>query len=272
MKKTKKLVYLLFCITCVIVFAFLSACASNSAVSTDAPSGTPFASPTSDLTPTPTPFQHSSDWMADYSSILQEYRLFVDYMATAYVVNGNIFVEGEHVSSWFIRNIDYYWEYDSPVAGNVLGYALKDLNEDGIDELILLNSSYRVHAIFSTVNGKAKLLDSYRYRYECAIMESGLLNTVGSDSAGIWVQAIQRLSPDGSELLDVERYGSRYDSQSGEYYYKIENGKEVEISEAELDEFSAQYPFYEEYPNYTLTPQKITENSGIIFIPLFKEQ
>ncbi len=310
MKQAKKFVYLLFCITCVIGLAFLPACSSNSAGSTDAPSETPFvspsidptpkstgsadaietpfASPTSYLTPESTPILHNSDWMADYSSILQEYRLFVDNMASGNYASVNedgiIFdddVFDAHVNDdlsyhWFCMKHDanFFGDYSS-MARNFFGYALEDFNEDGVDELILFDKYYTVLAIFSTVNGKPKLLDAYWTRYECAILDSGLLHMRVDDGAGDWVHAIQRVSPDGSELLNVVQYGSRSDRQhpGEQHYYRIENGKEEEISEAELDTYFEQYPFYEgEYPNYTITPQKTTENSGITFIPLFSEQ
>lgn len=317
MKQTRKPVYLLFCITCVIGLVFLSACSGNSTGSTDAPSETPFvspsidptpkstpnsagstdaietslASPTSDLTPESTPILHNSDWMADYPSILQEYRLFVDNMAKGKYASvnedGTIFDDDvfkshdAHVDDvlsyhWFCMKFEAnFWGGDSSMARDALGYALEDLNRDGIDELILLQDDYTVLAIFSTVNGKPKLLDAYWTRYECAILDSGFLHMRGDDGAGDWVHAIQRVSPDGSELLNVVQYGSRSDRQhpGEQHYYRIENGKEEEISEAELDAFLEQYPFYKgEYPDYTITPQKTTENSGITFIPLFSEQ
>ena len=281
MRQTKKFAYLLFCITCVIVFA--SACAGNSAGGTDAPSETPFVSPTSDATPKSTPILHNSDWMANYPSILQEYRLFVDNMATGKYAydneKGDIFVDDVFESpagNWSQMKSDAnFWGGDSSMARDAFGYALEDLNGDGVDELILLQDDYTVLAIFSTVNGKPKLLDAYWTKYECAILDSGLLHTLSSGGAGDWVHAIQRLSLDGSELLNVVQYGSRSDRQhpGEQHYYRIENGKEEEISEAELDAFLEQYPFYKgEYPDYTITPQKTTENSGITFIPLFSEQ
>ncbi len=285
MKYTKKFMYLLLYITCIIGFASLSACTDSMTGKTAAPSETTVANPASEPTPETTPILHNSDWMADYPSILQEYRLFVDNMANGkyHTVNedGIIFddgvfdapVQGDLSYHWFCMKADAnYWEV-WPVARDGFGYALEDLNEDGTDELILLESNYTVLAIFSTVNGKAKLLDAYWSRYGCAILDSGFLHTVGSDGAGDWEDAIQRLSPDGSELLDVERYGSRSDKYPDDHYYRIENGKEEEISKTELDAFLEKYPYYEgEYPNYSITPEKTTENSGIIYIPLFSEQ
>ncbi len=310
MKKTKKFVYLLFCITCVIAFAFLPACAGSSGRSTDAVE-TPFVSPESDLapestpelagssdavetpfagpaidpTPKPTPILHNSDWMADYPSILQEYRLFVDNMANGkydtinedgIIFDDDVFdapVQGDLSGHWFCMKADANLWGNPSVARNVFGYALEDFNEDGDDELILLENDYTVLAIFSTVNSKPKLLDAYWSRYQCAILDSGLLHMRSNNGAGDWRHAIQRLSPDGSELLNVVQYGSSSDKYLDDYYYKIENGKEEEINEAELDEFRDQYPFYEgEYPNYSITPQKTTENSGITFISLFGDK
>ncbi len=284
MKQARKFVYLLFCITCAIMFAFLPACVSNSAGGTDAIE-TSFVSPTSNSTPKPTPILHNSDWMVDYSSILQEYRLFVDNMASGkyasvnedgIIFDDDVFkspVQGDLSGHWFYMKHDAnLWEVWD-MARSFFGYALEDLNGDGSDELILLEDEYKVLAIFSTVNGKPKLLDAYWSRYECAILDSGLLHTMGSDGAGDWVHAIQQLSPDSSELLNVVQVGSRMDENWDEHYYRIEDGKEEEINETELDTYFEQYPFYKgEYPNYNITPQKTTENSGITFIPLFSEQ
>ncbi len=238
----------------------------------------------SDPTPETTPIQHNIDWMANYPSILQEYRLFVDNMANGkydtinedgIIFDDDVFkspAQGDLSGHWFCMKVDANLWYDPSMARNVFGYALEDFNEDGVDELILLEKDYTVLAIFSTVNGKPKLLDAYWSRYECAILDSGFLHKRGDDGAADWEHAIQRLSSDGSELLNVVQYGCRSDKQHpGEHhYYRIESGKEEEISEAELDTLIEQYPFYEgEYPNFSITPRKTTENSGITFIPIF---
>ncbi len=285
MKYTKKFMYLLLYITCIIGFASLSACTDSMTGKTAAPTETTVASPTTDPTSEPTPIQHNSDWMADYPSILQEYRLFIDNMANGKYAsvnkNGEAFVDdvfdapfqGDLSRRWsyMMGDANFWGEYS--MARDGFGYALEDLNEDGTDELILLDSNYTVLAIFSTVNGKAKLLDAYWSRYGCAILDSGLLHTSSSGGAADWEHVIKQLSPDGSELLNVVQYGCRSDKFPNDYYYRIENGKEEEISEAELDAFFEQYPFYEgEYPNYSITPQKTTENSGITYIPLFSEK
>ena len=61
----------------------------------------------------------------------------------------------------------YFLVPESGVA--TVGYAKKDLNDDGTEELILLDSNSNVFAIFTQVDGGAVLMDSYNDLKKAAI-------------------------------------------------------------------------------------------------------
>ncbi|MBR2974536.1 MAG: hypothetical protein IKC47_02190 [Clostridia bacterium] len=56
------------------------------------------------------------------------------------------------------------------------GYALRDLNGDGVDELVLLQNEYCVLAIFTQHNGKVVLLDSYTDTRSAFIDGNGVIH------------------------------------------------------------------------------------------------
>lgn len=131
-----------------------------------------------------------------YDGILALYRqavsLFVDF-------DQNAWVEGEYDRLFRFEDNESYEVYhailyaavrmrpkqerfNSTIAEGVehaYGYAKKDLNSDGTDELILLSDRYAVVAVFTEENGRAVLLDG---AYGARIDEHGALtvhSTIG---------------------------------------------------------------------------------------------
>jgi len=64
-----------------------------------------------------------------------------------------------------------------------IGYAFKDLNNDGIPEMMILSSGYVVLGIYTLENGVPVLLDTYWERHRCEIDKDGILYTHGSSGA-----------------------------------------------------------------------------------------
>ncbi len=254
------------CITLSIIIILLSlmaACVNDTGIQPD-------TSMPQQSQPKPTP----TGWPVAYASILEEYKTLAD----------NVFHDIDAIIDnveWQKQNIPYLYEiglfWEPGIWGahfwedkDAYGYALKDLNGDGSDELMLLLKNNAVLAVFSTADGKPKLLDRFWDRYYCCdIDKSCLLYIVCSyDGAEDWYYAIKRLSDDGSEFLTIAQYGMEtYDYDTGEpytesHYYKVIDEKKYSereiISKAEFDKL------FDDWEKAT----KIADNSKITFIPI----
>ena len=208
----------------------------------------------------------------EYQPIIEEYRKYIDYALNNGIENApesNI-SEFSGYNFWYGVCLWYsMWRYsslnnDDFDRRNSFGYALKDLNENGSTELILLLKDYTVLAVFSLVDNKPNLLDIFWNRHSCVIYDSGLLYTHSSGGANYWDYKIQRISQDDSELLFVEQYGDN-GSYTGDGYYKMVNGEEYPISESELEEALKRI----RYILFEATADEIAEISGLEYIPLF---
>jgi len=247
--------FMLWGIVLIIIVALLSSCNSNPTKNISEPQD--FVVP---------------DWTTDYISIVEEYRKFVDYIINEdfeSAIDNNIFSTPDSSLSYnwscMIGETNIWYYRDFPKAEGAFGYALEDLNGNGNNELILLLRDYTVLAIFSMTNENPKLIDAFWPRHKCAIYDTGLLYTLSSSGADSWYYKIQQISQDGSNLLDLEEYGSKVDGEH-QNYYKVIDGKTHDISKAEFDEFQEKFPSL-----LDTTASEITKNSGIKFIPLFDE-
>ncbi|MBE6633230.1 MAG: hypothetical protein E7620_02680 [Ruminococcaceae bacterium] len=146
------------------------------------------------------------------------------------------------------------------------GYAKKDLNGDGVEELILLNDNYRVIALFTQVNGAPILLKA---AFDAWIDETGKLRFERS-TGGV-------LSRDGEAFLYEVGNGDLRCLLGVGYqvgwtlqksaWYRIENGARVPISGSEGEALYAQYDVLP----HGWTEQEYTKSrAGIVFIPLFE--
>ena len=152
------------------------------------------------------------------------------------------------------------------------GYAIKDLNGDGIDELVLLNDDYKISVIFSMVDGKPILLDSYIPRGSCWIDGDGLLHVNGSGGADVSSNTVYRIAEGGGSLEMIIEYGLNGHEWIGDVavtkYYKLVNGEKVAITEEEYEELDKQYGTYQGlYEGASSTK----ECSGLQFTPVFTE-
>lgn len=145
-----------------------------------------------------------------------------------------------------------------------IGSAEKDLNGDGVNELVILDSGYRVLAIFTTLNGKPVLLDSY---YD---LRSAFIDAEGN------IHVRQRILPGNEDDCEYFVYeitdgkleakvaiGVKYDKDgTANSRYKVVNGEKVDIT---ADEYNALYTEYladigtTEFHTYT------KKNSGLTF-------
>ncbi len=117
-----------------------------------------------------TPQEPKKDYFESYESILELCRIATDYFDYEYdyevavkKADSMFGLEDSTEKEWFMSIyyvLRYYLapDHNEPNNKRILGYAVKDLNGDGIDELVLLNDSYKVGAVFSMVKEKPVLL------------------------------------------------------------------------------------------------------------------
>jgi hypothetical protein len=225
---------------------------------------------------------YEKKYLADYDSILKVYRTMVNSFDEV-DVNFHAFITELFGPQ---SNMEVEWLYAIYSSGELLypgrgkdnihapyykqkcGYAIKDLNGDGVDELVLLNSDYTIVAIFSTVHGRPVLFGNYWERHKCYIDGEGLIHESGSSGADVGSHKIFRIAKDGATEL-IEEYGRDghewIDGEAVDKYYRIGHGEEkVYITKEEYDSLSAKYGKF--------TSKAYTrENSGLEFTPLFSE-
>lgn len=120
-------------------------------------------------------------------------------------------------------------------APSAMGYATKDLNGDGMDELVLLNKNNRLYALLTERNHSPVLLLNTTHM-SSAITPDGTVYAYRSNgNQGEYVYVKQIV--DGR--LEGLEFGKNVDGQNTVQYYKIENGNRTEITSNEkrlLDE------------------------------------
>ena len=152
------------------------------------------------------------------------------------------------------------------------GYAIKDLNRDGVDELICMTEDGHVSAIFSLSGGKPNLLATFRERKRCWIDGNGYVHEDGSSGASYSTTSVYRIADGGGSLELIEDFGTDGVEWIGDtahlQYYKLENGEKVSITE---EECSALWDQYGHYLGYEKSAEVTKELAGLTFIPAFIE-
>ena len=149
---------------------------------------------------------------------------------------------------------------------NSYGYAKKDLNGDGVEELILLNDNYEIFGLFTEKAGKAHLVKG---AYGACIDENGHIRKevstggVVSRDGECYVYVL-----DGTTLKAEIAVGYKVNIYlQKEGWYKIEGGTKVNIS---AEEGEALYAVYDILPSDYCGEEYTRTFSGIEFIPLYE--
>jgi len=227
---------------------------------------------TKPLKPTTTPF-------SSYQSILELCRTIVYSLDTVNQnpqgLADNLFgFDDSTEKEWFLEiyyALHYlYRDRTSPENKLSLGYAVKDLNRDGVDELVLLDDRYTVGAIFSMANGKPVLLGDYYQRDSAWIDENGWIHRNGSGGADCWLNAVYKIGAGGASFELITEFGADGFEWVGEeavtIYYKLVNGEKIRITEAEYDSLAEQYG---EYLGWVKAKEATKEKAGLTFVSLF---
>ena len=120
---------------------------------------------------------------------------------------------------------------------------MKDLNSDGINELILLDSNYVIVAIFTEIDGKAILVDTYNEWHTAWIDGNGLIHVQDYVFPGFSKDRIYSLYTiqDGnliSTLTVGYDYGGNKDNSK---WYKLVNGDRTDLPKEDWDELYAEW-------------------------------
>lgn len=226
---------------------------------------------------------------ADYTEILNLYKMAINACANVELTSENLGItdpqEKETFSDilWCVKcNYDGEKKADStsPIYWLTFGYAVKDINGDGVEELVLLKEDYTILAIFSYVDGKPIMLGAFDYNNfsathrnltNCWIYGDGMIYT--SDLSGFDGFKVYRIADGGTSLETVADYGwylyyVDYTIGTVTKYYKCVDGQEIEINE---DEYQALHEQYEKrLGSYSIT-EATKEYAGLDYIPLFSE-
>lgn len=159
---------------------------------------------------------------------------------------------------------EYFGDKFHPLGQNAYGYDKKDLNGDGVEELILMTDLYDLLAVFTMKEGKAVLL---KIPYGAWLDENGCFRA--------------HLSTGG--VVDRDGEGYLYEIKDGglfchfgvgyqvniylqkEGWYKIENGVRTDISGEEGEALLAQV---ENLPDRWSSAEYTRNKSGLTFTPL----
>ncbi len=147
-------------------------------------------------------------------------------------------------------------------ADHVMGYATKDINKDGIDELVLLDDSNKLFALFTIKDGSPVLLLNMNLM-SAAITSDGTVyayasrkyrEKYGVDKDFTYVKKIV----DGK--LEGLEYGTQYEDGVAVSMYKIENGKRTKISYNESESLDNKCQALS-------LPHLYTKRAGFRFVP-----
>ncbi len=182
--------------------------------------------------------------------------------------------DGYNDGNWtdILEYLDSMTETLSKDLSGSLGYALKDVNNNGVPELFLLlddgSKKYDILAYYSLYNGKPNYVDGH-YTYRCAsnVDANGFFYKGGADSAFAREVEKCKLKEDGSELQQVETLREEYvDGNEQPTYYRIlerESSEAGEKKEKLNNEEGSK--LFEEYENICWSKENL---AGFEFIPL----
>ncbi len=222
-----------------------------------------------------------------YGEVMDAYRTAVKATPFYYVNSGSgkaATSNGRAESSSFfdliLSSALYYYPGvtaaypQSPMHTLSFGYAFKDLNADGVDELVLLTDSYQIIAIYTLVNGQPMLVDPYFYGNSYWIDDKGLIHAQeNTTDKHLHSHSVFELSSGSASLKMIAKFGSDGSIGGtdtftfGFNYYEMSNGTAVLISADRYWELTAQYQVDGKYSG----PSATKDYANLPYLPLFSE-
>lgn len=210
----------------------------------------------------------SCDWLgryedgdkggADYSSYDGIVAQYTSLLSSK--VNGFTLAEGDETNKISDALLSVVNVISDP---SVMGHAQKDLNGDGVKELILLSNDFRIYTIFTMKDGAPVLLLNAP-RNGVWVRRDGLIYYKEYRKDEVDVRYLQRI--ENGKLVGIE-WGWKMVGEK-EVAYKIENGTYAELSS---EEYNSYYQYTDSLVNTTLPPQWENEKIGLRFIAAFAD-
>lgn len=183
---------------------------------------------------------------AAYEEILPDYETVVDFRLSDTFesdYNSGKTVELSDALTVLDEELGYRWHcmmiemlpWGSQFTKASFGYALKDLNADGIPELFWVREDGFILAVFTVSDGEARLLDAYWTRHSGVLADSDYLLTMSNSGATCTQYKVNEISADGTGLTAVAEFGVDGD------YYEMIGGEKVTVDEARFQELQAAY-------------------------------
>lgn len=172
-------------------------------------------------------------------------------------------------SGYVLRPKQSIWKGTYAEKGdNAYGYAKKDLNGDGAEELLLMTDSFDILAIFTMRNGRAVMLDHYTGGKQCWFGNDGYLRVEWNNDAmteiGFMMYSITEQANLKTETHIV--YAAREDEPNSYAYYSVDNGNRNQITN---EEGQAKYDLYYVCKGLCQPSEYTKTYAGLQFVPLF---
>ncbi len=210
--------------------------------------------------------------LAAYDSIISVYQktasnaLLFDHQKDVENIYDDTFdLEKAEYIEWYNKIFESCLSYRS-YANRGYGYSISDINDDGIDELILMLEDHTILAIFSMSDSKPILLDSFTSTYKGCISADGNIYTSQCNTPTTTSQRVYRISETCEYLEQLSEIGTDHlNLERGTGCYKLVDGEKVAITLREYEELY--YALFKNQPLWE-TEIQIKDNTDIQFTPL----
>jgi len=192
------------------------------------------------------------DAPAAYKPILDDLYRFVT------IISGNEMVDILPSGKAEIMEMPYGILENDVYQKGFMGYAVKDINQDGVPELIILSKAYDgknvpfIYSIFTLKNNKPVNIGIYWSRNKGKLAADGTIYNLSSGGAAYTHFYSYRLKSGASKLTLLTEYQSdtnddRYPDKSIDIYYQVVDGEKIFITRDEF--FNDLWDKYDNPPN-----------------------
>lgn len=142
-----------------------------------------------------------------YDAILKLYLKLINGYQTKNYGRHDLF--NEHM--FWDASVDITLKEQIACVKREVGFYIADINQDGIDELVINGTGGRIYELFTMDNGKVRELIRGGGRYDCHLQNDGLFFRHGSGGASHNDYEIWQMNGTG-RVLFVEGYSQRPDN------------------------------------------------------------
>ena len=145
-----------------------------------------------------------------------------------------------------------------------IGYCVKDINNDGVDELILLTENWKLRGLFTMQNGVPVFLDQCD---DGGIGQDGKIRTVTVEETDESTKTVYRLKSlvNGAIVTEVEFGKTTFrDTDKKDACYQIVNGKSIEKDSYDITDLILTHSFRD---YHILTPDADITCTRLLDIP-----